>query len=75
MSLLSIPGPPTKPLIEKACHLFLEFGVGREGNGAVIIRSGALGAYVATRKGGGEWIPAYWDENNAPEHIVDVTGA
>lgn len=49
----------------------MEYGVGPEGNGAVVIRSGALGAYVATRKGGGEWIPAFW---NVPEHVVDVTG-
>ncbi|KAH9938441.1 Ribokinase-like protein [Fomitopsis serialis] len=75
MSLLSIPGPPTKPLVEEACRRFLEHGVGPEGNGAVIIRSGALGAYVATRKGGGEWIPAFWSETEAPERVVDVTGA
>ncbi|KAI0728759.1 Ribokinase-like protein [Fomitopsis betulina] len=72
LSLLSIQGPATKPLIEEACRRFMEYGVGPEGNGAVVIRSGALGAYVATRKGGGEWIPAFW---NVPEHVVDVTGA
>ena len=74
MSLLSMSGTPTVPLIEEACHRFLEFGVGPEGTGAVVVRSGALGAYVATRKDGGTWIPAFWDQGNAPQHVVDVTG-
>ncbi|KAH9844016.1 Ribokinase-like protein [Rhodofomes roseus] len=75
MSLLSIPGSPTKPLIEQACRRFLEYGVGPQGEGAVVIRSGALGAYVATRAGGDDWVPAYWSETEAPERVVDVTGA
>ncbi|KZT72640.1 Ribokinase-like protein [Daedalea quercina L-15889] len=75
MSLLSMSGSPSKPLVEEACRQFLEYGVGPEGDGAVIIRGGALGAYVATRKGGGQWIPAFWSEAEAPDRVVDVTGA
>jgi sugar/nucleoside kinase (ribokinase family) len=48
-------------------------GVGLKGGGAVIIRSGALGAYVATRDGGGHWVDAYWTEGEA-HRVVDVTG-
>ncbi|KAI0921495.1 hypothetical protein AcW1_004546 [Taiwanofungus camphoratus] len=75
MSLLSIPGAPTKPLIEQACNRFLEIGVGTEGGGYVIIRSGGMGAYVATGGRVGEWIPAFWNSDDGHEHIVDVTGA
>jgi len=41
---------------------------------AVIIRCGALGAYVLTREGGGKWFEAYWTKDDA-SRIVDVTGA
>ncbi|KZT12947.1 Ribokinase-like protein [Laetiporus sulphureus 93-53] len=75
MSLLSMPGTPTKSLVEEACKHLLEFGVSREGRGCVVIRSGALGAYVATRERKGQWVPAFWTEDDAQRHIVDVTGA
>lgn len=54
---------------------FLESGIGPNGNGAIIIRSGSLGAYVATREHGGRWVDAFWtpDEQDASK-IVDVTG-
>lgn len=68
-----MPTPPTKASIEEACNKFLELGVGQEGKGSVIIRSGALGAYVASRATTGRWIDAYWTEADA-EHVVDVTG-
>jgi len=48
-------------------------GVGEAGGGCVIIRSGAMGAYVITRAEGGRWIDAFWADNT--EKIVDVTGA
>jgi hypothetical protein len=63
----------TKAVVERAAERFLEFGVGPAGNGCVIIRCGGMGAYVVTRKKGGKWIDAFWNENNAHK-IVDVTG-
>ncbi|KAF7800009.1 hypothetical protein EIP86_011252 [Pleurotus ostreatoroseus] len=72
LSLLSILQPPSKSNVEEACQRFLDYGVGVNGEGAVIIRSGALGAYVATRAKGGQWIPAFWKEDQAHK-VVDVT--
>ncbi|KAK7695647.1 hypothetical protein QCA50_000283 [Cerrena zonata] len=74
LSLLSLTGPATQEQVEAAADRFLELGVGPEGNGYVIIRSGALGAYVASRTRPGRWFDAYWTKDDAP-HIVDVTGA
>ncbi|EJD01085.1 Ribokinase-like protein, partial [Fomitiporia mediterranea MF3/22] len=74
LSILSMQQPPTKENIEEACDRFLRFGVGPDGNGCVIIRSGALGAYAASREHPGRWIDAYWSKANS-ERVVDVTGA
>jgi len=73
LSLLSLSGVPTKELIEHAANKFLDMGVGTAGAGCVIIRSGALGAYVTTRAQGGQWVDPYWTNNT--EKVVDVTGA
>jgi len=72
LALLSIPSPPTKSSIERACEAFLDFGVGPSGTGCVIIRSGSMGAYIASRSRPGAWIDAYW---RTDERVVDVTGA
>lgn len=72
-SILSLPQPVTKDQIEFAASRFLEIGVGPAGDGTVLIRSGALGAYVATRKHGGRWVDAYWGTEDARK-VVDVTG-
>lgn len=70
-----MPLPPTRSSVEQAAHRFLELGVGEAGKGSVIIRSGALGSYVATRDKGGEWIAAYWDSDHEDaRRVVDVTG-
>jgi sugar/nucleoside kinase (ribokinase family) len=71
LALLSIPSPPTKSSIERACEAFLDFGVGPSGTGWVIIRSGSMGAYIASRSRPGAWIDAYW---RTDERVVDVTG-
>ncbi len=73
LTVLSLPLPPTKETIEEAAQKFLDIGVGGDGEGAVIIRSGELGAYVSTRSKGGKWMDAYWTASN-PEKVVDVTG-
>ena len=71
LGLLSLPLPPTKPLIEQACKTFLDFGVGLGGAGWVVIRSGKLGAFIACRSQPGRWIDPYWTMD---ERVVDVTG-
>lgn len=68
-----MPQPPTKAAIEEATARFLEIGVGPGGTGHVIIRSGAMGAYVTSRKRPGRWVDAYWTELD-DDKIVDVTG-
>ncbi|KAJ3485052.1 hypothetical protein NLI96_g5240 [Meripilus lineatus] len=74
LSLLSITEPVSKAVVEEAASRFLELGVGEEGSGSVVIRSGHLGAYIATRKRGGKWIDAYWGVGNT-DKVIDVTGA
>lgn len=71
LSLLSIPidHPPSRSSVEQAAGHLQELGA----KDAVIIRSGALGAYVLTRESGGRWIEAFWTEDDASK-IVDVTG-
>ncbi|KAJ7179329.1 Ribokinase-like protein [Mycena filopes] len=68
LSLLSLPLPPTKKLIEEAALKFLEFGVD------VIIRSGSMGACVGLKNQHTRWVPAFWTSNDENK-IVDVTGA
>ncbi|KAI0316716.1 Ribokinase-like protein [Amylostereum chailletii] len=74
LSLLSLPLPATRPAIESACATFLALGVGPAGSGSVIIRSGAMGAYVASRARAGVWVDAFWGDKDAAR-VVDVTGA
>jgi len=73
-SLLSRPVPVSKVGIEEAAKEFLGFGVGYEGSGWVIIRSGALGAFVTSRDIEGAWVDAFWTAADV-DKVVDVTGA
>ncbi|KAH7887944.1 Ribokinase-like protein [Phlebopus sp. FC_14] len=73
LALLSITSLVTRETVEHAAAQFLGMGVSENGTGAVVIRSGALGAYVATRERGGKWIDAFWTHSNSK--VVDVTGA
>ncbi|KAI0334711.1 Ribokinase-like protein [Cubamyces sp. BRFM 1775] len=75
LSLLSMPLPPTKELVEDACRRFLDIGVGPNGTGAVVIRSGAMGACVAQRGQALFWVDAYWCGPESSDKVVDVTGA
>ncbi|EIW61851.1 Ribokinase-like protein [Trametes versicolor FP-101664 SS1] len=74
-SLLSMPLITTKELVEEACCRFLEMGVGPNGTGHVIVRSGALGACIAQRGQPFSWIDAYWSGLEGASKVVDVTGA
>lgn len=73
LGLLSIPLPVTKAKIEEAAVKFLGYGVGEGGEGSVVIRSGALGAYVVSRATKGRWVEAFWGPNDL-HRVVDVTG-
>jgi len=73
LSLLSITLSPTKDLIENAADEFLKMGIGHENTGWIIIRSGALGAYLKSRTSKGRWIDAFWKAGDS-EKVVDVTG-
>jgi hypothetical protein len=73
LSLLSLPLPPSKKLIEEAAHKFLELGVGPNGKGSVVIRSGSMGACVALKGQPTRWVPAFWTSKDE-DKIVDVTG-
>ncbi|KAG1832922.1 Ribokinase-like protein [Suillus variegatus] len=77
LSLLSLPLIVTTSAVENAASEFLKMGVGKENSGSVIIRSGALGAYVMTSDKKGRWIDAFWSsaENIDSLTVVDVTGA
>ena len=68
-----MPLPPIKQTIEEACQKFLDMGVGKGGNGHVVIRSGEMGAFVASREKKGKWVNAYWTYDDLA-NIVDVTG-
>ncbi|KIJ70310.1 hypothetical protein HYDPIDRAFT_35709, partial [Hydnomerulius pinastri MD-312] len=74
LGLLSLTSAVTRDTVQTAAARFLELGVGDSGTGCVIIRSGALGAYVATRAEGGRWVDAFWTLHDS-EKVVDVTGA
>lgn len=73
LSLLSLPLPPSKDAIEQAADKFLQFGVGNENSGWVIVRSGELGAYIKSRATSGRWIEAFWTPEDT-DIVVDVTG-
>jgi hypothetical protein len=64
----------TKSAVENAASEFLKMGVGKENSGSVIIRSGALGAYVMTSDRKGRWIDAFWNSTENIDKVVDVTG-
>jgi len=63
----------TRAKIEEATAKFLDYGIGDGGEGSIVIRSGALGAYVASRTTEGRWVEAFWGPNDL-HHVVDVTG-
>ncbi|KAF8351103.1 Ribokinase-like protein [Amanita rubescens] len=60
-------------LFETAADRFLAYNIGR-GSGWIIIRSGAMGAYIKNQKADGQWINAFWTPEDQ-DKIVDVTGA
>ena len=57
-------------IIEELCDQWLESGIGVDGTGGVVIRSGKDGCLVA-RSGFRKWLPAY---HQLAEKVVDPTG-
>ncbi|KAK2459840.1 hypothetical protein APHAL10511_008161 [Amanita phalloides] len=73
LSLLSLPLPPSRKAIEAAADEFVKYNIGG-GSGWVIIRSGAMGAYVKSQRSNGVWIDAFWTPNDGSK-VRDETGA
>lgn len=70
-------GPPPPVLDQKEIeHLalgLLQSGVGRDGNGTVVIRCGESGSLVASRSFPARWFPAF--HNTSSGMVTDATGA
>lgn len=60
----------SKPTLEDHTAIFLQSGIGSEGEGAVVIRAGASGCYVCTASTC-QWLPAYHQDASK---VVDPTG-
>ena len=60
---MSIPLPVTAEKVEEAAKMFQ-----KDVRGAVIIRSGAMGAYLLDKSDViGTWVEAFWTERTATE--------
>ncbi|KAH6629531.1 Ribokinase-like protein [Boeremia exigua] len=57
-------------LIESLCEQWLDSGIGPNGSGGIVLRSGKDGCLVA-RRGSQKWLPAYHQNS---EKVVDPTG-
>lgn len=57
-------------LIESLCDQWLDSGIGPNGSGGIVLRSGKDGCLVA-RRGLRKWLPAYHQNS---ERVVDPTG-
>jgi sugar/nucleoside kinase (ribokinase family) len=69
----SLPsGAIDRPLIESLANEWLQSGIGLEhGPGALVVRAGREGCYIATRKQS-RWLPACFSD--AQERVRDPTG-
>lgn len=56
--------------VEEHAQLFLDQGIGREGNGAIVVRCGAVGCFVLSRTTR-RWLPACHTD---PRKVIDPTG-
>ncbi|KAF2456216.1 Ribokinase-like protein [Lineolata rhizophorae] len=64
-------GSLDRPIVEWCCSVLLGSGVGADKKGAVVIRAGKEGCYVATREKN-YWLPAFHKDGS--EKVVDPTG-
>ncbi|KAH9007091.1 Ribokinase-like protein [Lactarius hatsudake] len=72
LPLISVLSPNAEEALSLLADPSPISAVGPSGTGSVVIRSGSLGVYIASRSQSGTWIDAYW---RTEERVVDVTGA
>ncbi|KAL9101529.1 MAG: hypothetical protein Q9163_003225 [Psora crenata] len=68
------PSKITAAMITDYANIFRESGIGSEGQGYVVVRSGEQGCFV-TSKQGSFWSPAYYPNHSQNTRVVDPTGA
>ncbi|KAI9672537.1 MAG: hypothetical protein M1817_003303 [Caeruleum heppii] len=69
-------GTVDRSFVEKLCQTWLSHGIGAAGQGAVVVRAGKDGCYMATRKRS-RWFPAYHEptaSGGRNPKVVDPTG-
>ncbi|KAI1304827.1 Ribokinase-like protein [Xylaria venustula] len=59
--------------IEAQARHFVTAGIGPNGNGVAVIRSGYHGVLIASKDKPAEWLPAYYGQGS--DKVVDATGA
>jgi sugar/nucleoside kinase (ribokinase family) len=66
-----------KNKIEELTSKFLENGIGRNGNGIILVRAGEHGCLVRSRTLAPRWIPPFYgsEPRRQPASVVDPTGA
>lgn len=62
--------PEARETIEQCCRVWLESGIGNQGKGAIVVRVGKDGCYIASRQKT-RWIRAYHQNSSK---VVDPTG-
>ncbi|KAF2089688.1 MAK32-like protein, partial [Saccharata proteae CBS 121410] len=71
VSTVQANGDVDRAAVEQCCEAWLASGIGANGKGAVVVRCGKDGCYVATRQRS-RWLPAV--HGDRPEKVVDPTG-
>lgn len=79
----STPVPFDSSAVEELALLFITSGIGSAGQGAVVIRAGEHGCFIASSTQAPRWLPAYYEPSKesvevvaaSPTKIVDPTGA
>ncbi len=64
-------GSVDKGAVKSCCSIWLQSGIGSHGTGAVVVRAGKDGSFVATNELQ-LWIPAY---HQSADKVIDPTGA
>lgn len=64
----------SRAAVEIQAKKFLDGGVGRTGEGLVVVRAGEHGSLTLS-EAGPQWLPPFFQGESAPSTIVDPTGA
>ncbi|EMC95520.1 hypothetical protein BAUCODRAFT_492594 [Baudoinia panamericana UAMH 10762] len=62
-----------KAVIERHAAMFLDAGIGTNGEGCIIVRAASHGCLVMSRQVEARWLPAYYEPGSGK--IIDATGA